>query len=89
MKHFMMSVRDSAVGSFMRPFTAPSVPAAVRSFGDEVNRAGSEMNQHPGDYELYQVGYFDEETGRFDAEFPVTMVVRAKDLVKGGGDVQK
>lgn len=83
MKQVVMAVRDSAVGSYMRPFCAPSVPAAVRSFGDEVNRAGSEMAQHPEDYELYQVSVFDEEAGTFEPFAPV-LTVRAKDLIKGG-----
>lgn len=82
MKQVVMAVRDSAVGSYMRPFCAPSVPAAVRSFTDEVNRSGSEMGTHPEDYELYQVSEYDDESGTFGGFVQPVLIVRAKDVVR-------
>jgi len=58
----MCAVRDSAVNAFARPFCVPSTAVAIRGFRDEVNRKGSEMNNHPADYELFEVGMFDEDT---------------------------
>lgn len=65
MKQIVVSVRDSAVNSYMQPFFVPAVGAAVRSFGDEVCRKESPMCGHPDDYELFELGSFDDETGKF------------------------
>lgn len=83
MKQVMMAVSDRAVGAFMRPFFAPSVGVAVRSFTDEVNRPEGEMHKHPEDYELHHLGEFDEESGQvyMKKEGP-ELVVRAKDVVR-------
>ena len=62
-KHIIVAVRDRQLNAYMRPFTAQTRGQAIRSFRDEVNRQGSELNTHPEDYELYQLGTFDEETG--------------------------
>lgn len=86
-KLFMVSVRDSAVDAFMRPFVVPARGAAVRSFRDEVKRGGdSEMSKHPSDYELYLIGEFDEQTG---ALVPVQheLLVRGKDCIEEAPDV--
>lgn len=63
MKMIVFSVRDRALNGFMRPFVAPAVGIAVRSFADEVNKQDSPMFAHPDDYDLYELGTFDEETG--------------------------
>ena len=67
MKHCVVAVHDSAVGAFNRPFYAPSVGAAIRSFSDEVQRKAEDnmMNRHPDDYALYLLADFDEESGEF------------------------
>lgn len=75
MQLIVVAVRDSAVDAFMRPFFVPSTGMAIRSFRDEVNRADSEMAKHPQDYELFQLGMFDEDTGRFsNAEAPRSLI---------------
>lgn len=61
----ILSVYDVKVGAYMRPMFVPAVGAGVRAFTDEVNRTGSEMNNHPEDYCLYRLGEFDEADGGF------------------------
>ena len=58
MKLYIVAVHDQAADAFMRPFFVPSIGMAIRSFTDEVNRADSEMNRHPGDYTLHELGVF-------------------------------
>lgn len=74
------AVRDRALDAFMQPFFAPSVGIAVRSFGDEVNRAESPMAAHPDDYDLYQLGTFDDATGRFAVGDGPRQVAIGKDV---------
>lgn len=77
------SIRDSAVNSFMRPFFVPAVGSAVRSFQDEVNRKDSEMRKHPDDYELFELGAFEEETGKFSSLPEPRSLSRGKDVILG------
>lgn len=77
----VVAVRDRAVQAFSRPFFVPSIAAAVRSFTDEVNRNAEDnpMNKHPDDYELWELAWFDEESGLFGA-IDQRCVSRAKDI---------
>lgn len=61
----IVSVMDTAVGAYGRPIFVQSTAVAVRSFSDEVNRvdANNEMNKHPEDFYLYEIGSFDDSTG--------------------------
>lgn len=79
------AVRDLAVGAFLRPFNAPSIGWALRSFTDEVNRKAEDnsMYQHPEDYELHLLAMFEDTTGSFlPPEGGVRTLVRAKDVIK-------
>lgn len=81
--HVVCAVHDSAVGAYNRPFFAPALPAAVRSFVDEVNRAAADnlMYSHPDDYTLWILGQFDDVEGVFVTEEDGRRVVsRAKDV---------
>jgi hypothetical protein len=82
MRQLIFAVRDIQVGSFNRPFYAPSKGAAIRSFNDEVNRdsADNVMFHHSQDFELYFLGEFDDESGQFvDLVFPPSLLMRAFD----------
>ena len=77
----LVSVKDTAAQAFMRPFFVPTVPVAMRAFRDEVNRSDStdDLAKHPEDFELYEIGTFDDSNGSFDAIEP-RLIARAKDL---------
>ncbi len=66
MKLQIVSVRDRALDAFGRPFFVPTIGAAVRSFQDEVNNKESPMHKHADDYDMYLLGTFDEESGKFE-----------------------
>ena len=82
MKHELVAVFDQAAASFARPFAVPTIGLAERSFSDEVNRAGSDMNAHPEDYSLHKVGEFDDESGSVTACSPAVRLVTAKQVLK-------
>ena len=81
MNQVIVSVKDTAAQAFGRPVFVPTVSVAVRSFRDEVNRSDSkeDMAQHPEDFELYELGSFDDSTGTIEVIEP-RLVARAKDL---------
>lgn len=80
----VVSVYDSAVNAFARPFFVPSTGVALRSFSDEVNRQAPDnpMSQHPEDFTLYLLGSFDEDSGQFtNTQSRPELLVRAKDVI--------
>lgn len=79
--HVMLAIFDKAIESYGRPFSAPTRAAGARAFADEVNRAGSEMNRHPQDYVLYEVGHFDDSSGRFESLNTPFGLFPAKDVL--------
>lgn len=89
MKLAVVAVFDSAAGMFNRPFFAPALGVALRSFTDEVNRQApdNQLNQHPEDFALYQLGWFDDNSGTFETLDLPTNVLRGKDAaLKGNGN---
>lgn len=81
MKRFVMAVYDSAAQVFGQPYFVPSLGVAKRGFGDTVNNKESgPLNQHPDDFELYHLGYYEDEDGSLTAIKPI-MIERAKDLL--------
>lgn len=70
----VLSVFDSASGVFARPIFVASVGAGLRMFGDEVNRVAADnvMNGHPSDFQLFDLGTFDDVAGVFSqSEMPL------------------
>lgn len=82
MIQIIVSVKDTAAQAFGRPIFVPAVPVAVRSFRDEVNRKDSseDLARHPEDFELYELGSFDDSTGIVEVLESPRLVARAKDL---------
>ena len=82
MKMKVLSVFDSAAQAFGRPAFVAAIGSAIRSFTDEVNRvdADNQMNQHPSDFTLYELGEFDDEHGRFTMLDTPRVLARAQDV---------
>lgn len=67
MKSSLFSIRDQKVGVFNNPFIAPNVNAIIRQFGDAVANKDGDLGKYPQDFDLYEVGSFNPETGVIDA----------------------
>lgn len=82
MLHYVISVKDRAADVFNRPFIVPHRNVAIRDFTDEVNRsaADNQLNKHPDDFDLYLLGQFDDNTGKFSNEGDPAVLVRGKDV---------
>lgn len=79
-----VAVHDSAAGVFNRPFFVPSVGLANRSFRDEVNRKATDnpMNQHPYDFTLFHVGFFEDSDGSLQSLPKPVVLARAQDVLE-------
>lgn len=82
MKRYVFSVRDRASDTYGSPFLTVARGQAIRSFSDEVNRKdeGNQLFRHPEDFDLYELGEFDDSTGLFATGVPKQVAV-GKDLV--------
>ena len=61
------SVKDRAADAYGRPMFVPSIGVAIRGFTDEINRqaADNQMYAHPDDFDLYELGTWDDNTCMF------------------------
>lgn len=68
MKLSLCSVKDRAADAYGRPMFVPSSGVAIRSFSDEINRVAddNQLYNHPDDFDLYEFGVFDDNSGTFD-----------------------
>lgn len=82
MKRLIVAVRDRASDSYGAPFMVVARGQAIRSFSDEVNRSASDnpLYQHPEDFDLYELGTFDDSTGLYETGVP-QMIAIGKDVV--------
>lgn len=63
MKTGIFTVKDTKVGSFLNPFFSHHAGTAVRALERCLVDPTHDFALHPGDYDLYELGYFDDETG--------------------------
>jgi hypothetical protein len=68
MKLVLCAVKDRAAEAYARPMFVPSTGVAIRSFSDEVNRSDpdNQLHNHPDDFDLFEFGEFDDNTGKFE-----------------------
>lgn len=81
----IVSIRDRAANVFGVPMFMSSIGAAIRSFGDEINRTGDQnniMNRHPDDFDMYELGVYDDGTAKFEMLESPRQIAVGKDLVK-------
>lgn len=79
------SVRDLKAEVFARPFFVGRAGEAMRSFQDEVIQGDvsqSLIAKHPSDFELWELGTFDDETGIFTANGSGRLLARGSDFAK-------
>lgn len=76
----IFGVYDSKAMAFLQPFFSESVGAAVRAFGDAVNEGNSPLSKHPGDYQLYELGSIDTESGLLTPLVPTRLLGNGLDF---------
>lgn len=62
----LFTIRDGATEAFMRPFAAQAPGAAIREFQDLANDQDHPIGQHPEDYTLFEIGFFNEASGELE-----------------------
>lgn len=89
MKRVITAVRDRAADSFGQPIFTASIGQAIRAFSDEINRQAPPQENalfaHPEDFDLYELGSFDDGDGSFELLDKPRQVAIGKDVFRGGG----
>lgn len=86
MHYRVFAVYDSKVAAFMPCFFVRSKGEGIRSFSDAVNQENSNFKKHAGDFTLFELGGWEDESGKFDL-FPTPMSVGlAIEFVNKEGD---
>lgn len=70
MTYPVYSIRDLKT-QFGLPFVEANDPAAIRNFIAALRMDSGVMSYAPKDFDLYNVGTFDTDTGILHGEFPV------------------
>lgn len=78
MKIGLYAVKDNLSNAFMAPTTIKSDNEAIRAFKSQVNNIDI-WKDNPGDFALYKVGYYDDETGIIEPE--VTMIAGGRSVL--------
>lgn len=81
MKKRMYCVRDNKT-AFWPPMEGYNDVGATRDFEMLVNK-NEMIALHPGDYDLYFVGTFDDQKGIFEPVSPIQFVVGATSVLRG------
>lgn len=80
MKLILCSTRDRAAEAFGRPMFVPSIGVALRAFSDEINRndPNNQLYNHSDDFDLYDLGTFDDATAQFEIKNPPELLILGK-----------
>lgn len=75
MLHKMYSVYDSKAEAYLPPFFASTKGVALRRFITSVNDPDHQFAIYPGDYTLFEIGEYDDQTGQVVSCNPISLGV--------------
>lgn len=75
------SIRDLKVGAYSPPFFQTTIGEAERTFHKLANSKDSTVGQYPEDYELFQVGEYDDQSALLTALAAPQHVIAASQVI--------
>lgn len=80
---------DSVAGSYGTPFFTHNRGSAIRGIRAQVEQDKTSMlSRYPADFQLYDLGTYEEDSGLFHSTTPV-FIINVKELVTEADDVQQ
>lgn len=64
MELIMFSVFDSKAEAYIQPFFSPNHAVGIRDFTTAANDPNTQFHINAGDYTLFELGKFDQATGK-------------------------
>ena len=74
------SIRDSKGEIYHPPFYKPTHGLAEREFQDLTKDDKSQVNKHPEDFDLFHIGEYDDQSGKFTSLATPQHMIKAIDL---------
>lgn len=68
----LFAIYDSKAETFNAPWHSATIATALRAFTQAAMDEGHEFHKHGGDYSLFCIGEFDDETGLLTPSVPLT-----------------
>lgn len=87
MKHRIFSIRDTKAEFYYTPFAQKTLGEAERSFSDLAANDKTSIGQHPEDFDLYYLGDFDDQSGKFEPLPAPQHVIKAAHTVRSANDM--
>lgn len=81
------SIHDRAAGVYTRPFFMQADAAALRSFQDLAADKEHEISRHPGDYTLFRVGLWNDNTAEIMPQTPEKLA-NALEIISARDDTE-
>ncbi len=88
MKMLAISIYDEKAECFGQPFFVPAIGIAARHFTDAVHNPESMMGKYPGDFTLYQIGYWNNNDSKFENLTAPKFIAKGTDYITDRGDLQ-
>ena len=76
----LYSVFDIKPKIYYPPNACHNVGDALRFYNNMFQREGSNFNRYPEDYQVFELGAFDDSTGMIEMLQNPTMIIRADEL---------
>lgn len=77
----VFSIFDEKGKCFGQPFFMAHNGMALRAFSDLVGDKQTTINKHPGDYKLYYLGEFDDNSGELSSLAQPEFLAHASDFI--------
>ena len=69
----IFTVYDSKAEAYLQPFFTSTISLAVRQFTEALNDPNHQFHKYKSDYTLFALGNYDDTTGTFDTDAPVSI----------------
>lgn len=77
----MFGVYDIKACAYLQPFFSINAGSALRAFEDCLQDEKSNLARHPADYQLFELGAFDDASGELTSVTPPKFLVLLSDFV--------
>ncbi len=68
MKTGIFAIYDSKAEAYLQPFFSQNKATAIRQFTQATQDGGTPFNKNPGDYTLFAIGTWDEQTAEIEQD---------------------
>lgn len=75
------TVFDSAAEAYLQPFFMPTDAMAERAFNLSVNDPKHNFSKSPGDYALYSLGFWDDQSASITEETQPRRIISGNEVV--------